>query len=183
MSYKSTCSPQSPCQSPSWRTTNHVRQPWGSNNTQKKTPPPPQKPPNKLGYGATIKIFLKTLTLNSNFVTFAECVLLGFLLKRLCIGMLEPFGGLHPATPDFWTTAPPSHKRNMLIPLKSLQKRSSLICSRNIKHTFKYDLCGNTVNIWSLIGLIYTSVSAIVAFLQTFWPVLETLERFSWLKC
>lgn len=38
MSYKSTCSPQSPCQSPSRQTTNHVRQPWGANNTHRKTP-------------------------------------------------------------------------------------------------------------------------------------------------
>lgn len=99
----------------------HVRAPHGRPPTMlgslevliihRRRPRPPQKPPNKLGYGATIKIFLKTLTLKSNLVTFAKCVLLGFLLKRLCIVMLEPFGGLHPATPDFWTTAPPSHKR------------------------------------------------------------------------
>lgn len=53
----------------------------------------------------------------------------------------------------------PLIKKKMLIPLNSLQKRSSLICSRNIKHSFKYDLCGNKLNIWRLIGLIYTSVS------------------------
>lgn len=47
----------------------------------------------------------------------------------------------------------------MLIPLKSLQKRSSLICSRNIKHTFKYDLCIKYwVYMWRLIRLIYICI-------------------------
>lgn len=87
----------------------------------------------------------------------------------MCVIGVSAEEALHRGVGALWRT-PPCHFRllnystslsskNMLIPLNSLQKRSSLICSRNIKHTFKYYLCGNTLNICSLIGLIYTSVS------------------------
>lgn len=130
MSYKSTCSPQSPCRSPSQQTTNHVRQPWRANNTRigrAQTPPPPPTPTEtqkKQESRATIKKSPSASTLTWHFAVRAGWAP-WFLrrrdppLKEPCILMLELFGGLHPSNPNYWAPAPPSHKI-MLIPQKSL---------------------------------------------------------------